>query len=160
MSWPPYVVIAVGLLAPALICGAAVAAAARAEAHATAGFFEAIVIVLGVAFANLLTRLYFTGGATLLQPIGLPEAGAHVAIWLAAAILAGGWLIIDQSLNLIDIFKARVIEPFEIVDREDDDHRLAAGTLERVAVHREQCARWEHPVRRADVFAIRRDGDA
>jgi hypothetical protein len=87
--WQPYIAITIGLLLPALISAAAIAAAARAGAHATAGFFEALAIVLGVGFANLVARLAFSGGATLLNPIGLVEAGMHVAIWLSAALLIG-----------------------------------------------------------------------
>jgi hypothetical protein len=88
-GWPPGALVAAGVALPGALAIAAVALAARAGAQSTAGFFEALAIILCVATLNLAVRLLFTGGATLLQPVGLAEAGTHSAIWLAAALLVG-----------------------------------------------------------------------
>lgn len=85
--WPPLALIACGVAAPAAILGGAAFAARRREANLSAGFLEAAVILLGIAAANLAVRLLYANGATLLEPISFAEAGAHVAIWLAAALV-------------------------------------------------------------------------
>ncbi len=87
--WPPWTIIALGAATPAALLGGAAAAAARKPAAATAALFEMLALALGVGAASLAVRLIFTGGATLLHPIGFVEAGAHAAIWLVAALLIG-----------------------------------------------------------------------
>ena len=86
-AWPALALVASGVAAPAAILGAAAFAARRRDANLSAGFLEAGVIVLGVAAANLAVRVLYASGATLLEPISFAEAGAHVAVWLAAALL-------------------------------------------------------------------------
>ncbi len=87
--WAPATLVLLGLSIPAFISGAGAYIAARNKAPATSGFFEIMVFVLAVASANLLTRLLFTGGATLLQPIGFIETGVHSVVWLVAALFIG-----------------------------------------------------------------------
>jgi hypothetical protein len=88
-SWSAGAIILTAFILPSALAGAAAFVAARGKASATAGFFEAIAIVLAVTAANLMVRFAFSGGATLLQPIGFVEAGAHCTIWLIAALLIG-----------------------------------------------------------------------
>ncbi len=85
--WPNYLLIASGVAMPALIVGAAASAARRRHARLSAGFLEAIVILLAVMAANLAVRVIYAGGAPLLQPISFAEAGAHASVWLAAALI-------------------------------------------------------------------------
>jgi hypothetical protein len=40
-----------------------------------------------VIAANLAVRLFFSGGAVLLQPVGFVETGAHTSVWLLASLL-------------------------------------------------------------------------
>ena len=87
--WPDATLILAGLAAPAAFCGAAAHLARRNNAPASAAIFEIITFALGVVSANLFTRLAFSGGATLLQPIGFVEIGMHCVVWLIAALLIG-----------------------------------------------------------------------
>ena len=86
-GWPAAALTLLGLAAPAGLLGAAAALAHRADAALTAGVHESAAVALAVIAANLAARLFFSGGATLLNPIGFVEAGAHIALWLAAALL-------------------------------------------------------------------------
>lgn len=86
-EWPASLLIASGVAAPAVILGAAAFAARRREANLSAGFLEAIVITAAVGAANLAVRVLYANGATLLEPISFAETGAHVAAWLAAALI-------------------------------------------------------------------------
>ncbi|MEQ1489841.1 MAG: hypothetical protein ABL932_04765, partial [Terricaulis sp.] len=86
-SWPAFALIGSGLAAPAAITGAAAWAATRREARYSAGFLEGATIVLAVAAANLAVRVIYAGGAVMLEPISFAELGAHVGVWLAAALL-------------------------------------------------------------------------
>jgi hypothetical protein len=88
-QWAPATLVLLGLSIPAFIGGGSAYLSARNKAFATSGLFEILVLVLAVASANLLTRLLFTGGATLLQPIGFVETGVHSVVWLIAALLIG-----------------------------------------------------------------------
>jgi hypothetical protein len=88
-SWAAWAIVLAAFVLPSALAGAAAFIATRSKATATAGLFEAIAIVLAVAAANLILRLAFSGGATLLQPIGFVEASAHCAIWLIAALVIG-----------------------------------------------------------------------
>src|SRR5262245_61055184 len=85
--WLPAVLLGLGLAAPAALAAAAARFAHRAQAGFTAGVLEAVAFALGVIGANLAVRLYFSGGAMLLQPVGFVEAGAHISIWLLASLL-------------------------------------------------------------------------
>lgn len=87
--WPNATLILAGLAAPAALCGGAALLAHRNNAPASAALFEIITFTLGVASANLFTRLAFSGGATLLQPAGFVEIGMHCVVWLIAALLIG-----------------------------------------------------------------------
>lgn len=86
-NWPGLAIAASGVGAPAAIIGAAVIAAQRRGARISAGFLEAVAIILAVITANLLLRLLYSGGAILFRPISFAEAGAHVAVWLGAALV-------------------------------------------------------------------------
>ncbi len=86
-AWPSFLTIAAGVAAPALVIGGAAWAARKREANLSAGFLEAMVIILGIAAADLAVRVLYSGGALMLQPIGFAEAGAHVSVWLAAALI-------------------------------------------------------------------------
>lgn len=83
--WTPWALIVLGFVLPAIAAGAAAALANKYPV--TKGFLELAAIALGVAGANLAVRGLFSGGATLLQPIGLVEAGVHISVWLAAALV-------------------------------------------------------------------------
>ncbi len=85
-EWPAFLLVGLGAAAPAAILAAAAFAARRREANLSAGFLEAIVIITAVFAANLAVRVLYANGATLLEPISFAEAGAHVAVWLAAAL--------------------------------------------------------------------------
>lgn len=89
-DWPAWALNLTGLAAPAIMCGLATSIAKRAEARMTAGAFEAASLLLGVAAADLAVRLFFSEGATLLQPITFLEAGTHVSLWLLASLFAAG----------------------------------------------------------------------
>ncbi|MEZ5958622.1 MAG: hypothetical protein R3C27_15575 [Hyphomonadaceae bacterium] len=86
-TWPSFALIGLGVVAPALFTGAAAWAAKRREARVSAGFLESVVIVLGVAAACLAIRVIYSGGALLLQPISFAELGAHLSMWLLAALV-------------------------------------------------------------------------
>jgi hypothetical protein len=88
-QWSDATLILAGLAAPAAISGAAAHLAQRNNAPASATLFEIITFALGVASANLFTRLAFSGGATLLQPVGFVEIGMQCVVWLIAALLIG-----------------------------------------------------------------------
>ena len=87
--WPNSTIIIAGLASPSALSGAAALLAHRNNAPASAALFDIITFVLGVASANLFVRLAFSGGATLLQPVGFVEIGMHCAVWLIAALLIG-----------------------------------------------------------------------
>lgn len=86
-AWPAWGLIGSGVLAPALITGAAAWAAKRRDARVSAGFLESVVIVLAVFAADLAVRVIYAGGAVMLQPISFAELGAHASVWLAAALV-------------------------------------------------------------------------
>ncbi|MEQ1818982.1 MAG: hypothetical protein ABL871_10255 [Terricaulis sp.] len=86
-TWPAIALIGSGFAAPAAITGAAAWAATRREARYSAGFLESATIVLAVATADLAVRVLYAGGAVMLEPISFAELGAHVGVWLSAALL-------------------------------------------------------------------------
>lgn len=86
-TWPAFALIGAGVAAPAAIIGAAAWAAKRRNARASAGFLEGVVIILTVAAAGLAIRVVYSGGAMLLEPISFAELGAHVGVWLVAALV-------------------------------------------------------------------------
>ncbi|MBC7768749.1 MAG: hypothetical protein H7124_08170, partial [Phycisphaerales bacterium] len=86
-AWPAWALLGFGLAAPAAQLALGAAFANRAQAPVTTGLSELIAFVLGVCAANMLVRLYFSAGATVFAPIGFVEAGAHIVVWLAAALL-------------------------------------------------------------------------
>lgn len=87
VDWPGWAIVAFGVATPAALAGVAAWRAQWAKAPVTAGLFEFLCIVLGLVAADLLVRLIFTGGATRLRPLDFVEAGAHIAVWLAASLL-------------------------------------------------------------------------
>lgn len=87
---PAWANLALGFAAPALLAGATTHFAQRRDHVVTAAVFEIIAFALAVAGASFTIRLVFTSGAPLLQPIGDSEAGAHIALWLAAALAIAG----------------------------------------------------------------------
>ncbi|MGH6950822.1 MAG: hypothetical protein ACREH4_08110, partial [Vitreimonas sp.] len=84
-GWPPMTLIGLGLAAPAAVIAFAATFARRGEA--TGGLLEAVAFTLATVAANLAVRLFFSGGAMLLQPVGFVEAGAHISVLLAASLL-------------------------------------------------------------------------
>ncbi|MCX7357119.1 MAG: hypothetical protein NT015_03060 [Alphaproteobacteria bacterium] len=86
-SWPAIALIGAGLAAPAALTGLAAWAATRREARYSAGFLESATIVLAVATADLAVRVIYAGGAVMLEPISFAELGAHVGVWLVAALI-------------------------------------------------------------------------
>jgi hypothetical protein len=88
-QWAAQALIVCGLALPASIAFATAFVASRANAPANAGAFETMAILLAVASADLFVRLVFSGGATMLQPIGFIETGMHAAVWLTAALVIG-----------------------------------------------------------------------
>ena len=86
-TWPAWALLSFGIAAPAALLAVGAAFADRAQAPFTAGVFETIAFVAAVCAANLLVRLYFSAGATLLSPVGFVEAGIHIAVWLTASLL-------------------------------------------------------------------------
>ena len=87
--WPPQALLAIGLALPALLISAAALAAKRASAAFTAGWLTCVAIGIGVACANLAVRTFFSGGAPLSHALTFVEAGAHIAVWLGAALVVG-----------------------------------------------------------------------
>ena len=88
-AWPPQALLAIGLALPALLMAAAALTAKRASAALTAGWLYCVAIGIGVACANLVVRTIFSGGAPLSHGLTFVEAGAHIAVWLAAALVVG-----------------------------------------------------------------------
>jgi hypothetical protein len=86
-AWPAWALVLVGLAGPAALIAVAAAMADRADARVTSGVLEATAFAVAVMAASLTVRLFFSGGALLLQPVGFVEAGAHVAVWLAASLI-------------------------------------------------------------------------
>lgn len=86
-AWPAFGLIGAGVAAPALILGGTALAARHRDANLSAGTLEAIVIVLATLAANLIVRVIYSGGATLLQPISFAEVGAQASVWLAAGLI-------------------------------------------------------------------------
>ena len=85
-AWPAWVVAATGLALPAAIAAGAAFLFAKQNGKRTAASYELVTIALAVAAANVLVRLAFSNGATLLNPISFVEAGVHTAMWLAASL--------------------------------------------------------------------------
>lgn len=83
-GWPPVSLIALGVAAPSAAIALAASFARRGEA--AGGALEAIGFTLAAIAGNLAVRLFFTGGALLLQPVGFVEAGAHVSVWLMLSL--------------------------------------------------------------------------
>ncbi len=86
-GWPPTALITVGILLPALLAAGAAAVASKQSMRATAGCFEMLALAGAVTSASLALRTTAADGALLLTPISLSEAGLHIAIWLAAALM-------------------------------------------------------------------------
>lgn len=83
----PIVLLGLGLAAPCVAAGACAYLAQRHPAPATAGWFEALAIVLAAFATSLLLRILISGGAVIGTPISFPEAGLHIAAWLVIALL-------------------------------------------------------------------------
>jgi hypothetical protein len=87
--WPAWALIVCGFALPALLTLAAARAAHRAHAHTSAGWLDFLALLFAIASANLTVRALFSGGTPLLESIGFVETGAHVAVWLGAALAMG-----------------------------------------------------------------------
>ncbi len=85
-TWAPAVLVLASQAAPALAMGGAAYLFERQGSLRFAAFFEATTLVFALAAAHLLTRILFTGGATLLAPVSFVEAASHCALWLAASL--------------------------------------------------------------------------
>lgn len=79
--------IMVGMLLPTLLAAGTAALAGKKAAHATSGWFETLAIAGAVTSASLALRAAAADGALMLTPISMSEAGLHIAIWLAAALM-------------------------------------------------------------------------
>jgi hypothetical protein len=88
-DWQAWMLIALGLCAPAVLLGVAARLAERHEGPKLAALFEMLMIGLLVAAASLFVRLVFSEGALLLQPVGFVETSVHCAAWLLAALIIG-----------------------------------------------------------------------
>lgn len=86
-GWPDWALIGLGVALPAAFLAGAARFADGSEARVTATVLESVGFALAIAAANLLVRLFFSSGATMLAPIGFVEAGAHICVWLIAALL-------------------------------------------------------------------------
>ena len=81
-------IIAAGVAAPALVIGAAASAARATPREPQRRVPRSHGDHLGVSPPlNFAVRLLYSAGAPLLQPISFAEAGAHVSVWLAAALI-------------------------------------------------------------------------
>lgn len=88
-DWPAYVYAPLGVLAPAALAGVAAIIAQRRPAILTAGMFEAFAITGALVGISLLLHWALTASAPG-APLGFVEAGAHITLWLGAA-LALAW---------------------------------------------------------------------
>jgi|CXWL01.1.fsa_nt_gi hypothetical protein len=86
-GWAPWTLIALGLGLPAVFASAAAVAVQRDPAARV--YLASLAMVLGMAAANLATRVLFSDGATLLQPVSFLEAGVHISVWLVGALVIG-----------------------------------------------------------------------
>jgi len=86
---PAWLLIVLGLCAPAAFMSVSSLLAARHNAPTLAALFELLLIGLGVCAISLFVRLVFSEGALRLQPVGFVETGAHSAAWLTAALIIG-----------------------------------------------------------------------
>ncbi len=87
-AWPPWALIALGLITPAAFSLIASRLAWRAQAPAPAATFELLALLLTIAALHTVVRLAFAGEAVLLRPVSFVESGAQIGIWLAAALIA------------------------------------------------------------------------
>ncbi len=85
--WPTWSLIAFALAAPASLSAAAAHFAKRAKALGLHIAFDLLALTFLIGGLHLATRLVFAGEAAQLRPIGFPEAGTHISIWLAGALL-------------------------------------------------------------------------
>ncbi|MGE0743505.1 MAG: hypothetical protein AB7O98_19395 [Hyphomonadaceae bacterium] len=88
LLWPAWSVVAAAYGLGALVAAAGAYFAASAQARSCTALFEALTLLLVTIGSSLAIRLFFTGGATLLQPVSFPEAGAHAAAWLLISLVA------------------------------------------------------------------------
>lgn len=85
-TWPAWALVGAGLFMPAAILAATSSFAGRTDARLSQAILETFALTLAIASVNLLVRLFFSAGATLMAPIGFVEAGAHISVWLFAAL--------------------------------------------------------------------------
>lgn len=85
-NWNAWALIASGLVAPALILGAAAHFAERRQRTLVAGVSESLAIGAIVIAANLALRVASSDGALILIPIGFVEACGHATIWLLGSL--------------------------------------------------------------------------
>jgi hypothetical protein len=87
-SLPAWVTISAGAALPAaLIFGASYRAEGSGHDNIAASF-EILALGLAMGALHLVVRLLFAGESILLSPLSFMEAGIHIAIWFAGALLA------------------------------------------------------------------------
>jgi hypothetical protein len=85
-SWWPALAASTGLVLPALLTGGAAYGFERHGSLRTAACFEAATLFFALGAAHLLVRIFFAGGAPLLQPVSFVEAATHGSLWLVASL--------------------------------------------------------------------------
>lgn len=86
-DWPRSALFVLGAGAPTMLAMAAIVVARRSRNETARRIFEAFALAGGLGCAALTLRFVFSGGEPSRFPVGFIEAGAHVAIWLIAALL-------------------------------------------------------------------------
>ncbi|QGZ94670.1 DUF2339 domain-containing protein [Terricaulis silvestris] len=89
VAWPPFAVIATGVVLSSALAGATAFVLMRTKSARISAFFELSAIAFALGAANLAVRVGFTEGAPLLRPVTFVETGVHAAIWLTAALMIG-----------------------------------------------------------------------
>lgn len=84
--WPGAITTGLALALPASLFAAAAWRAHVKSTSAPEGLFEFLAVALAIATADLVVRLAFSDGAVKLNPVNFVEAGAHVTVWLLAAL--------------------------------------------------------------------------
>jgi hypothetical protein len=87
-SLPAWAMISAGWALPAALTFAAAYQAQRLGHDNIAASFEVVALGFAMGALHLIVRLLFAGETVLLSTLSFLEAGIHIAIWLAAALLA------------------------------------------------------------------------
>lgn len=88
-GWNPWLLVGLGVAAPAPIAAAAAHFAERNRRLFAAGALETFAIAAIVIAGSLTLRIICTRGTLMLTPIGFVELSGHIAIWLAVALGLG-----------------------------------------------------------------------